>query len=208
MAFCGGGSNKAQQQAAQNENAQQQQIDLTDKKINSIYSSPERQQQYTDLARNTTNFYQQELDRQQTNAARNLKFALARGGQLGGSVQADQSGVLGRDYTRGLLSAQQRGLTAADQLRAADQSSKAQLYNEAQSGLDSGTAARMATEALTGNLASAQDNAQVNQLGDMFGNLSDFYSKSQEANNNRRAYQYGFGLYQPLAAQGRPGVGY
>ena len=200
MGMCGGGSNAAAQQAAINDNNQQRQIAATSGKINSIFDSPARQQQYTDLAHNTTNYYKQQLDQQHADAARNLKFALARGGQAGGSVQADQGLVLGRDYTKGLLDAQRRGISAADALRNSDQQSRAQLLNEASGGMNMGTAATEANQALQTGLASARDNSTVNQAGDLFSNLGNYYSTALTNANNRRAYTQGFNLYQPMSA--------
>jgi len=150
---------------------------------------------YQDLAH-----YKQQLDQQHADAARNLKFALARGGQAGGSVQADQGLVLGRDYTKGLLDAQRRGISAADALRNSDQQSRAQLLNEASGGMNMGTAATEANQALQTGLASARDNSTVNQAGDLFSNLGNYYSTALTNANNRRAYTQGFNLYQPMSA--------
>jgi len=202
MGMCGGGSNKAQQQADRNAQAQQQQTDLTTRKINSIFSDPARQAQYNQLATDTTNYYKQELDRQQQQATRSLKFSLARSGLTGSSVQAGEAQNLGQDYQRGLLDAQRRGISAADSLRSADQSAKAQLMGEAQSGLNMGTAEQQANSALQSGLANAQDNATVNQIGNMFSDISNRYSNSVQQANNRRAYTQGFNLYTPMTSGG------
>jgi len=195
----GGGNNDAQKQAEQNERERQAQIAQSTAKINALFADPKRQQQYDKLASDTTAFYTQDLDRQNEIAARKLKFALARSGNAGGSLQADEGKVLGQDYEKGLIAATQRGQQAAASLQGQDEQSKQSLIAMAQAGLDTTTAGSEAASALRSNLQAGQSSATAQGLGDLFSDLSNTYQNSLDAKNARQGQLYGWGsLFQPL----------
>ena len=75
-----GGSNSATQ-AATAANAQtQQQIQQSVAGINAVYSSPARQQQYSQYGNALKDYYTGQVNNQEAINARNLKFAMARSG--------------------------------------------------------------------------------------------------------------------------------
>lgn len=187
-----GGSNDAQQIADQqraDEDARRVRIGQTIGQVNKIYDSPGRNQQYTDFLNAMRQQYGQQLGEQHGVAARNRKFAVSRSGLAGGSADVDSRRTLGEEHQKGLLAAENRSQSALGDLKSTDESSRLNLIQLAQSGLDAGTAASQAGAAIAANAASAKDNATVKGLGDVFGTTAETYKKQQEADAMRRGWQ-------------------
>ncbi len=182
----GGGSNKAAKAAQQQEAARQAGITNAVNQINSIYSSPQRQKQYTDFQDALQGYNMQQLNQQKVDADRNLNFAMARQGLTGGSADADASANLARSYNQGVLKSQQQAASAAANLQSADQQQKQQLIGLAQSGLDATSASNQALAGLQTNLQAAQAQAQAQGLGDMFSGLAAYYNNSDQAKQLRQ----------------------
>lgn len=196
-----GSSNKAQQQAQQEEAARQAAISNTIAAVTNAYKSPQRAKDIADYVGAVRTYLGNDLDRQKALNDRQLRFALARNGQLGGSTQIDQQRRLGEDYSRGLLTVEQKAKGAGADLAAQDQDAQQRLISLASSGLDATTAATQAAEAMRSSLGSAQAGMAAQGLGDIFGNLSDVYKTSQEASVRRRADKMAYNnYYQPSAA--------
>jgi len=199
----GGGGNSASKEAQQQADEQKAQIAQSQAAINALFNDPKRTAQYDKLGADTTSYYTGEVNRQNQQAQRNLKFALARSGLSGGSQQAFDGQELGKDYQKGLLQASQQGQTAANNLRAADEQSRTQLIGLAQSGLDATQASSQGALSLQNNLLAGQGQANVNQLGDLFGNLGQVYSNSQQQDLAKKGFLFGYGQgYQPLFGAG------
>jgi hypothetical protein len=199
----GGGSNKAAQQQQAAEDARQKAIAGTQRRIESAFSTPEREADIASFLDATRQFYTQDANRQQADAGRNLRFALARSGQTGGQLQADQGGRLFETYQRGLIEADRRAQAAAADLRSADQQAKTNLFGLAASGLDSTTAAQNASQALRSNLAGARATANEGSLGDLFSSFGDVYKQSIEQQEKNRAQKDQYAtLYAPRSAGG------
>lgn len=162
-------------------------IDNATRRINAFYGSPARQQQYQDLTDAVTQYYTDAINRQHDQAERGLKFSLARSGLTGGSVQADQNRRMSEDYTGALLDAARRGLNAGQQLRAQDEAAREALLGQVDSGLNATTAAQRTAELGHSNLFNAEQNAQVNNLGDIFGDVSAI----EERRRQNQQYQQG-----------------
>lgn len=195
----GGGSNdKAAKQAERNEKERQAQIAESTGRINSIFTDPRRTGQYDKLAQDTTAYMTEDLNRQKADTDRALKFSLARSGQTGGSVMADQTKNVGQTYLRGVLEAQRRGAAAGADLRSADEQARANLLLAAQSGTDATTATSQGLSQLQSNLDTARAGANAQGMGDMFSQFSDFYRKSQDEAARRRGEKYAYNtIYQP-----------
>lgn len=197
--MCGGGSNSAQKEADAAEKQRQQQIAQSTAAINGIFNDPARTAQYDKLGKDTTAYYTSQLDRQNADAQRKLTFALARSGNSGGSLQADEGKKLGEDYERGIIQATQKGEAAKADLMGQDESQKQSLLAMAQAGLDATTAGSDAASALRSTLQSSQANSTAQSLSDMFGDVSSIYQTSKDAADARRGMKYGYqGLYSPL----------
>lgn len=193
-----GGSNSAAKQAQRDEEARQRQIAQSTAQINSIFDDPSRTSQYDQLAKDTTSYYTNQLDQQKAKNDRQLRFAVARNGQVGGSVQTDLGTQAGKDYLQGVLEAQRRGLAAGASLRSQDEQSRANLIAAAQGGLDATSAASQAASALQSNLQAAQPAATANAFGDAFSDFATIYQKSQDAKALRDGQLYAYNtIYQP-----------
>ncbi|MGE7136036.1 hypothetical protein ACQKIE_00185 [Luteibacter sp. NPDC031894] len=202
----GGGGNDAAKEANRAEAQRQKNIAQSTAQINTIFNDPGRTAQYDKLAGDTTAFYRTDLDKQQADATRGLKFALARSGQIGGSVQADKNTQLGEDYLKGVIKASRLGQQAGANLRAQDETSRANLIAMAQNGLDATTATQNAATALRSNLESGMSTATANTFGDAFGDFANIYKQSQDAAALRSGQKYAYNtLYQPgFGYGGRP----
>ena len=193
----GGSGNQAQDEAMRAEEARRKQVLATQKAVEGIYNTPEREGQIGDLIAATREFLTKDLSKKNTAANRSLKFALARNGQTMGSVDADQRRDLGQEYLRGALETERRSQAAGQSLRQADQASKLALFGQAQGGLDMTTSVRNAGESLRSNIGVAKADALQSGLGDLFNSFSDIYKNSREARgrNDAEKYQYGGGTY-------------
>lgn len=192
-----GGSDKASKEAQRQEAERQAAIKNTQAAINAVFDDPTRAADIADAVGAQRQFLTSDLSEQKANADRNLKFALARGGTLGGSVQNDKQQILGQDYAKGLLDVQRKSAGFGAQLESADQDARSQLISLATTGLDSTTAASMAASKLRSNLESGASEAALQGLGDVFGKMGDFWKQSQDDAVRRKASQQAYGLYGP-----------
>lgn len=206
----GGGSNKAQQQAAADNAKKQADIDAAISGINKIYDSPDRQKQYDQLGADTTKYYTDDVNQQEAINARKLKFALARSGLAGGSEQAYQGQQLGQAYDKAIIAATRQGQSAEANLRSQDEQQRQNLINMAEAGLDAGTASNEATNSLRNNLLSANASSTADSLGNMFGDFSSMYQQSQDQKAARQGALYGYGsvFSSPMYGGQQSGGGY
>ncbi len=189
--------------AARLEMERQAQIKATQGRINQVFDNPRRARDISDFVSAVRTRNMEDLSRQNTDAARELKFALARGGLAGGSVNVDQNRRLADDYNRGLLNVESRAQGAGSQLEAADQDARARLIQLATSGLDATTAASQAAAGLRSNFESARSQAFGEQLGDQFATLGGFVKQRKEESARRQANRdANFNLYGGGAAYG------
>jgi hypothetical protein len=203
----GGGSNNASREAEQAEAARRRQVEETQRQIEGIYTSPEREAQIQDVIGATRGFLETDLDRQQKKASRQSKFAAARSGQTMGSAAVTAQRELSDAYQRGLIEATRRAEAAGAGLRQQDQNSKLNLFAMAQAGLDATTAARQAGEAMRANIASSRADSMQTGIGDVFQSMGDLYKRSRERAGERNTE---LRMYNPYAGNPyyRPGAGY
>lgn len=188
----GGGSNKAAAAAEQQERDRQAQIKAAQGRVESIFSSPDRERQIQDLTNATRSYLQDDLLEQRDDTARNIKFAVARSGLGGGSVQIDQGRELAEDFLKGILEVERRSNTAGATLRSQDQATKSGLFQQILGGLDATTAAQQASQSMQQNVALAKSDSLQSGLGDLFGNFGELFKLSREGAGERRA-AYDFG---------------
>lgn len=192
----GGGSNKAANQAAQQEGMRQANINRSTQQINGIYGSPRREADINDFLGASRSFYRQNLDRQHDAADRSLRFAMARSGLSGGSAAVDANRQLGQDYQQGILTADRLAQSAANELRNADEQSRMNMIQLAQSGADMTTGANNAALSLRNNLAGARSQLNANALGDLFAGTATLAKNSRDQAETRRATKdFYSGLY-------------
>lgn len=194
-----GPSNNAAREAQRTEDARQAAITATQGRVNQVFDSPQRQADIDSFVGDLRQFYTRDLDEQKGNSDRELKFALARSGQTGGSTQIDQQRDSAKAYSKGLLNIDQRALGAGADLQAADQDSRSRLIQLATSGLDATTAASQASAAMRSSLQAGKSTAQTQGLGDVFSQFRTFTDRAREASERRRGLgDSGLSLYQPM----------
>ena len=86
MGMCGGGGNSALQAQQQADAAKQAQITAGTQAVDAAFNTPQREQDINAFQNATQGLLRQSLDKQQVQANLQNKFALARNGQIGGSV--------------------------------------------------------------------------------------------------------------------------
>lgn len=168
--MCMGGTNSATTAATNQAAAQQAEINNNVSAINSAFAN--RQSQYSGYLSALNTSYQTQLNQQQAQASRQLKFSLARGGLTGSSVAADQGGVLQQELGQGEVTAQEQAQAKLAGLESSDTTEKQQMLSLAESGANIGNAAEQTASALSANLANAQQNLGPNTLSNVFGNLT------------------------------------
>lgn len=178
-----------EQYAAGMEAERQTKLDATRGVINRQFDSPQRQQQYADYASAMREYMGGELVRQKRDAARNLKFALAKSGQIGGSQQVAGEAQLGNEYQRGALENERRVQGSVASLKGADENARNNLLQLADSGLGLTDATRRSSTMLGNNIANANASALERGLGDVFADTGAAY----KAINERAAQRRGFG---------------
>lgn len=179
-----GGSDKAARAAEQAERERQARIAQNVARINAAYAGRERQ--YADFLDALRAHYTTDLNRQQAEAARQLKFALARGGLTGGSQAVFAGEELAREANRGAITAEQKAQGALSNLRASDEASRLSMISLAQSGQNIGDAATQTANALRANIGTAQSEGLASGLGDVFGGTAATYKAMKEAAALRR----------------------
>lgn len=199
----GSGGNKAQQAAQASEAQRQAQIAATQQNVESVYSDPRRETDIASLIDATRAFLGRDLNEKHDDAARQLKFAMARTGKTGGSVDIDKNRRLGQDYLKASTDVERRAQQSGTALRQADQSAKMNLFSMAQQGLDMTTATRQAGEMMRSNLANARSDALQGGIDNAFGGLADVYKRSKEQAGADKAEHYQYGtFYAPSGAGG------
>jgi len=190
-----GGSDKASKAAQAGEDQRRQQVTDTQRRIEDIYSAPGRENDIRDVEGATRDYLQGDLNRQNTTAGRELKFALARSGQTMGSTDANQNRKLAEAFLRGSVEVQRRAGAAGNSLRQADQSAKLGLFSQALAGLDMTTATRQAGESMRNNIGMARADAMQTGLGDVFGDLGNIYKRSREKSGEEQAERYRYNTF-------------
>lgn len=180
-------NDRATRRAEQVERERQAGIDRSVGQINEVFASPEREAQIADFLAALRTSYGNELGEQKQEVDRESKFALARSGQIGGSLNRDVNKDISRDYTKGVLEAERLAQGGAAELRQADQAAKQNLLAMAFSGLDATTAAQQANLSLQNNLLAGRSRQRADEIGDVFGNFANLYKRSQEMAEERRA---------------------
>jgi hypothetical protein len=167
----------------------QSRIDMTRGQIDRAFDAPERQSQYAGYADAMREYLSGELIKQKRDASRNLKFALAKSGQTGGSQSVDANANLGEEFNRGALQNERQVQGDVANLRGQDQLSRNSLLNLADGGLDLTSAMSRSSTALSNNLGNASVTAMGQGLGDVFADTG----KTYKAINERVAQRRGFG---------------
>ncbi len=181
--MCGGGGD-ASAAAEQAEQRRKAQVASSTAAIDKAFAG--RGGQLDDFVAALREQFTTEAQRQKTDADRNLKFSLARGGLTGGSAAADTGTRLGEQFQRGLLKGERLSQSSLADLTAADEASRLSLIQLAQGGASVTSSAQNAARALQSNNAGAQSKTGLEDLGDIFGDTRELFVQQQEAAARRR----------------------
>jgi hypothetical protein len=176
---------KKRQDQAANENAafeasRQNKINTVQSQVDAAYGAPQRQQQYNTFASALRDFYGQALDKKKLQATQQLKFGLAKQGQIGGSQQVDRGRLLGEELSNAATSNERQVQSALANLKGNDEQSRIALRNEAGSGLALSQVGRRAAESEQQNIGTADVAARAKGIGDVFGDTLATYKAIQD----------------------------
>jgi hypothetical protein len=179
-----GGSDDATKQAQQAEAERRRETAAATSAIERAFAG--RQGQLDDFVAALREQFTGEARKQRDRVARRGKFSLARAGLTGGSAAADFGTRLGDEFQDALLESERQSQLSLSDLLSADEASKSRLLSLAQSGLDVGSAARQAGQALQSNITGAKARSAVSSLGDLFANTRNIFIQQEEAAQRRR----------------------
>lgn len=191
----GGGGNSASNAAERRQDEEEARVAAGTSRVNSIFDGAGRQAQYNDFLTAMRQSYGRQLGDEKTKADLNNKFALARNGQYGGSVQKDRGVTLGKDYQKGLLEVERQSQSQLSGIKAADEDARNRLIGMIQSGLSGQEASTNAATLLQNNLQAGRTATNVNAFGDAFGTFTGLYKQSKEQAEYRRGLKQGTSLY-------------
>lgn len=182
------GTNNHAADAANAANASRQaSINASVAQIQSAYGTPQRQAQYDQYGNNLKGYYTNQVNEQEAQNARNLKFAMARSGLTGGSASADANTQLGKDFSQGLIQASQQAQAGKAALQQSDINSENQLVSLAEQGNMTGSIPSEITAAQNTSLNAAQNYGGANAINNLFGGTAKIYSTEQNAAAQRQA---------------------
>lgn len=174
-------SDKYARYSMEQEKERQRRVQEATNAINNIFNNANRGALYSKQRDAVYRLNSDEVNRQAAEAERDNRFALARNGLLGGSVDVDSNAELQRRTNKGLLSASGIADDAAARLRGADEATKQNLLSMAQQGLNGADVGSMATAQLQNNLNQRASDQTIAQVGNLFGDLANAYLYSNAA---------------------------
>ncbi|MBX3610395.1 MAG: hypothetical protein KF871_10925 [Hydrogenophaga sp.] len=175
--YKGGDGGAAQMRA--DEEARQRRVQAAVDTVNGVFGGSGRQAMYDDIKNATKDVAMRDLDQQHTQASKQNLFGLARAGLLGGSVDAESGADLARRYGEGQIRATAAGQNAAADLQSVDEKTRQNLVSLAQSGIDTGTAATLASGQMVAATDAARSTAQSANVGRLFDDMAQAYLQNQ-----------------------------
>lgn len=148
-----------------------------------------REQLYGTVRQNAFDAGKRGLDEQAGQARRDLKFELFAKGLNGGSVDVDQNAMLGRTYDRGVLDLGAKADQAAADMRAGDETTRLNLLQSINSGMDQGSALSSAIGQMRTNADQAYSKAQGTAVGDLFSGGAAIYNQSVQRRQRQQGQQ-------------------
>lgn len=161
--------------AAEIERQRQERAQLAIDAVNNIFDNANRDALYQGQRNAVYQLNAQEVERQAREAERANRFALARNGLLGGSVDIDSNAELNRRTNEGLSKAGGIADAAMSDLQAADENTRNNLVSMATAGTDATTAGQLAASGLQQNMDAARSNASVATVGSLFNDIANAY---------------------------------
>jgi hypothetical protein len=176
----GGGGDGGAGQMRADEAERQRKVQMAVDTVNSTFNGSGRQAMYKDVQDATRDVAVRDLDKQFTQASNQNLFGLARNGLLGGSVDAESGADLATRYGEGQIRATAAGQGAAADLQSVDERTRQNLVSLAQSGMDTGTAASMASGQMAAAADAARATSQASTVGRLFDDMGQAYLTNQQ----------------------------
>ena len=139
----------------------------------------ERDKLYGTVRENAFNAGKRGLDESREKAARDLRFELFAKGLNGGSEDVNQNAMLRRTYDAGILDLGAKADAAATGLRTSDETTRLNLLQGIDSGMDQASILSSAANQLSNNSERAAAEAQGTSIGDLFANAGLLSAQSQ-----------------------------
>lgn len=173
--------------------ARQLRIKAGSSAVNQVFDDPAREANRQAFLTAMRDFYTSDANRQKAIADRNRKFSIARGGLTGGSADTDSNRLLGEEYVKGLLGAENKAQGAYNDLVGRDEAARGDILAAVRAGMDTTTAASRSAGLMANNAAGAQTDAMVGGLGDVFGGTAAVYKTQRDAADRRRGVLDAYG---------------
>ncbi len=157
---------------------------------------------FNNYAQQLMDYWRPDIDRQYSDAQKQLNYGFANTQPGGGSVAADAFGRLKEGYDKALLQASDRSQGQANELRSSIEGQRSALRNQLAAGADPSVVVQDAV----GTINNIPRSPTYSPLGDLFSNLTGQFAVAQQA--ARAGYPgWGFsiGPGNPSAAGGSGG---
>lgn len=149
---------------------------------------------YGQVKTNSLNFMNEDINRNREDAARAMRFGLARSGLTGGSVDIDENANLTDANQRSTVQANQLADNQVQQIRADDEATRAELIGKITAGLDADSAATTAAQRMQSNREKAISAPPSHMLDNLFGNIGNFWNQAQYSQGVANPYGSGSGI--------------
>ena len=166
-----------------------------------LKSGAARDTLYQTVRDNAFNAGKRGLDEANEKAGRSLKFELFAKGLNGGSEDINQNAERGRIYNNGLLDLSAKADGAKAAFKGNDESTRLQLLQSIDAGMDQGSAMTSAVQQLQNNGDKASAEAAGTNLGDLFAGSSLIYNRSQAAQGKQAGTEW-WNNYSPTGGRG------
>lgn len=166
-----------------------------------------RNQLYNTVRNNAFRSGRRVLDEDKTEAARDLKFELFARGLAGGSEDINQNAKLGRTYRQGLLDLGAKADSARAGFRADDESTRLQLLQSIDAGMDQGSALSSAANQMRVAADRSAADAMGTTIGDVFDQAGLLYSTGQMRMGKQQAMQDWWNQMGPSGRRSSSGSG-
>lgn len=157
---------------------------------------------YGSVRQNALDVALNDLSKQHDVAGRDLKFNVARSGLTGGSVDVDKNAELAGKYAEGVLTSNSNADGIVNNIKAKDESTRADLISRINAGMDANSATSSALSQIQNNQAQGRVDGQSNLLSNFFNGIANGVGAYQYANGSNSAQQGSVGSYYSTKSTG------
>ncbi len=149
---------------------------------------------YDQVKTNSLNFMNEDINRNREDAARSMRFGLARSGLTGGSVDIDENANLTDANQRSTVQANQLADNQVQQIKADDEATRAELIGKITAGLDADSAATTAAQRMQNNREQAISAPPSHLMDNLFAGVGNFWNSAQYSQGAANPYGSGSGI--------------